>query len=69
VANETLGWFDVAKTAAQTERALLRVSKRLVERNSIPLIANTFTVDETVRQFTAVVFIKKGFGTTQLDDP
>jgi hypothetical protein len=69
VANETLGWFDVAKTAAQLERALLRVSKRLVERNSIPLIANTFTVDETVRQFTAVVFRKKGFGTTQLDDP
>ena len=45
------------------------MSKRLVEKNSIPLVANKFTVDETVRQFTAVVFRKKGFGSTQLDDP
>lgn len=69
IANETLGWFDLAKTPEQLERALLRVSKRLVEKNSIPLVANKFTVDETVRQFTAVVFRKKGFGSTQLDDP
>jgi len=69
IASDTLGWFDVAKTSAQLERALLRVNKRLVEKNSIPLVANKFTVDETVRQFTAVVFRKKGFGSTQLDDP
>jgi len=69
IASETLGWFDVANTSEQLERALLRVNKRLVERNSIPLVANKFTVDETVRQFTAVVFRKKGFGSTQLDDP
>lgn len=69
IASETLGWFDVAKTPEQLERALLRVNKRLVEKNSIPLIANKFTIDETVRQFTAVVFRKKGFGSTQLDDP
>jgi len=69
IASETLGWFDVAKTADQLERTLLRVSKRLVEKNSIPLVANKFTVDDSVRQFTAVVFRKKGFGSTQLDDP
>jgi len=69
IASGTVGWFDVAKSADQLERTLLRVSKRLVERNSIPLIANKFIIDETVRQFTAVVFRKKGFGSTQLDDP
>ncbi|MEO1889124.1 MAG: vWA domain-containing protein [Cycloclasticus sp.] len=69
IATETVGWFDVAKTAEQLEKTLLRVNKRLVEKNRIPLIANKFTVDETVRQFTAVVFRKKGFGSTQLDDP
>ena len=69
MASGTVGWFDVAQSAEQLERTLLRVSKRLVERNSIPLIANKFIIDETVRQFTAVVFRKKGFGSTQLDDP
>jgi len=69
MSTETLGWFDVVKTSEQLERTLLRVNKRLVDKNSIPLIANKFTIDETVRQFTAVVFRKKGFGSTQLDDP
>ena len=69
IASDTLGWFDIVKTPEQLERTLLRVSKRLVEKNSIPLVANKFVVDETVRQFTAVVFRKKGFGSTQLDDP
>ena len=69
IASETLGWFDVAKSAEQLERALLRVNKRLVEKNSIPLVANKFIIDASVRQFTAVVFRKKGFGSTQLDDP
>ncbi len=69
IASRTIGWFDVAKTADQLERAMLRVNKRLVEKNSIPLVANKFIVDDTVREFTAVVFRKKGFGTTQLDDP
>jgi hypothetical protein len=69
IATETVGWFDVAKTAEQLEKTLLRVNKRLVEKNRIPLVANKFIVDETVRQFTAVVFRKEGFGSTQLDDP
>jgi len=69
VASETLGWFDVATSAEQLERGLLRVSKRLVAKNSIPLVANKFVIDDSVRQFTAVVFRKKGFGSTQLDDP
>lgn len=69
IASETIGWFDVAKTAEQLEKTLLRVSKRLLEKNRIPLLANKFTIDETIRQFTAVVFRKKGFGSTQLDDP
>jgi len=69
IASETLGWFDVAKSAEQLERTLLRVSKRLVQKNSIPLVANKFMIDGSVRQFTAVAFRKKGFGTTQLDDP
>ncbi len=60
MSTETLGWFDVVKTSEQLERTLLRVNKRLVDKNSIPLIANKFTIDETVRQFTAVVFRKKG---------
>jgi len=50
IASETVGWFDVAKTAEQLERTLLRVSKRLVEKNRIPLVANKFTIDETIRQ-------------------
>ena len=69
IASRTIGWFDVAKTANQLERAMLRVNKRLVEKNSIPLVANKFIVDDSVREFTAVVFRKKGFGSTQLDDP
>ena len=69
IASDTLGWFDIVKTPEQLERTLLRVSKRLAEKNSIPLVANKFVVDETVREFTAVVFRKKGFGSTQLDDP
>lgn len=69
MASQTSGWSELINTADQLERAVLRVTKRLVEKNSIPLVANKFLVDETVREFTAVVFRKKGFGVTQLDDP
>ena len=69
MASQTSGWSELINSADQLERAVLRVIKRLVEKNSIPLVANNFLVDETVREFTAVVFRKKGFGVTQLDDP
>ena len=69
LAMDTNGWYDWVKTPAQLERALLRVNKRLVQKNSIPIVANKFVIDDAVRQFTAVVFRKKGFGATQLDDP
>ena len=69
LASQTHGWFEEIKQERQLERALLRINQRLVERNSIPVVANKFDIDETVREFTAVVFRKKGFGSTQLDDP
>ena len=69
VAMDTKGWYDWVKTPEQLDRALLRVNKRLVQKNSIPIVANKFVIDDAVRQFTAVVFRKKGFGATQLDDP
>ena len=69
LAVDTKGWYDWVKTPAQLDRALLRVNKRLVQKNSIPIVANKFVIDEAVKQFTAVVFRKKGFGGTQLDDP
>jgi len=69
IASGTSGWFDQAKFTDQLERAMLRVSKRLVNKNNIPLVANKFVIDDSIRQFTAVVFRKKGFGSTQLDDP
>ncbi|PCI66838.1 MAG: hypothetical protein COB26_10935 [Piscirickettsiaceae bacterium] len=69
LSTDTEGWYDQVKTLSHLERTLLRVSKRLVQKNSIPIIANKFVIDDAVREFTAVVFRKKGFGSTQLDDP
>jgi len=69
IAVETGGWFDMAKSPEHLSRTLLRVNKRLSQRNSAPIVANKFMVDEGIREFTAVVFRKKGFGSTALDDP
>ncbi|PCI21039.1 MAG: hypothetical protein COB62_03995 [Piscirickettsiaceae bacterium] len=69
IATETMGWYDQVKNPKHLERILLRVNKRLIRKNSIPIVANKFLIDDGVKQFTAVVFRKKGFGSTQLDDP
>lgn len=66
---DTDGWYDQVKNPEHLERTLLRVNKRLIQKNSIPIVANKFVIDDAVREFTAVVFRKKGFGSTQLDDP
>lgn len=65
----TGGWYDRAKTASHLERTLYRVNRRLVQKNSIPIAANKFYIDDDIREFTAVVFRKKRFGSVQLDDP
>ena len=65
----TGGWYDRVKNSGHLERTLFRVNRRLVQKNSVPILSNKFHIDGTVREFTAVVFRKKKFSIIQLDDP
>lgn len=65
----TGGWYDRVRNIEHLEKTLFRVNRHLVQKNNIPLLANKFQIDSSIREFTAVVFRKKKFSTVQLDDP
>ncbi len=69
IAFDTGGWNESAKSADQLQRVFLKMFKKSIPQDSLPLKNNRFTVDESVREFTMLVFRKPGAKPTQLISP
>lgn len=65
----TDGVFAVADTADELMSAFLRIFDQAVPAERLPLENNSFLVDDSVKEFTALIFRKQGAAPTVLISP
>ena len=69
LARTTNGWFERAEDATTLQRLFLRMFEKAVQRDTVPLKQNRFTVDGSIREMTLVVFRRPGAAPTQVMAP
>lgn len=69
LALETGGLFSVADSPETLSRIFLQALDQAVPAEQVPLENNGFSIDESVREFTALVFLKEGAQPVGLVDP
>lgn len=65
----TDGWNESVATADQLQRVFLKILKKAAPQPSLPLLGNEFNVDESVQEFSLLVFRKSGARATKLIAP
>ncbi len=65
----TDGWNEVAESAGELHRTFLRIFKKAVPRDTLPLRDNRFQVDTSVKEFTLLVFRRPDSPPTELVKP
>ncbi len=65
----TDGWSETADSAEELQRLFVKIFKKAVPRDGLPLENNNFTVDLSVKEFTLLVFRKAGSPATELIKP
>lgn len=65
----TDGWNEVAESGDQLHRAFLKIFKKAVPRNTLPLKDNRFQVDTSVREFSLLVFRQSDSPPTEVVKP
>ncbi|HHJ40155.1 MAG: hypothetical protein AXA67_07370 [Methylothermaceae bacteria B42] len=65
----TDGWSETADSAEELQRLFVKIFKKAVPRDGLPLNNNSFTVDLSVKEFTLLVFRKEGSPATELVKP
>ncbi len=65
----TDGWNEVAASADQLHRTFLKIFKKAVPRDTLPLENNRFQVDTGVREFSLLVFRQPDSPPTELVKP
>ncbi len=69
MAFETEGWNESPENAEQLQRVFLKMFKKAVPRDSVPLKGNRFTIDESISEFSLLVFRKANAKPTKLVPP
>jgi uncharacterized protein (TIGR03503 family) len=66
---ETDGWYEQADTAQALQRIFLHLFEKAAQRDTLPLIANHFKVDDSVSEMTLLVFRQADSKPTELIMP
>jgi uncharacterized protein (TIGR03503 family) len=69
LAAKTDGWYQKVLMASQLQRVFLKIFGQATERESIPLLNNTFKIDEQITEFTLLVFKSGNAKETRLKMP
>ncbi len=56
LSNSTDAWFEAVKTAEQLEKVFLKIFEQSVTVPTLPLNNNKFKVDQSIEEFTALIF-------------
>ncbi len=65
----TDGWYHQVDNADELERVFLHLFEQATQRDSVPLVDNRFTIDNSVNEMTILVFREKETDVTQLIQP
>ncbi|MGD0958311.1 MAG: vWA domain-containing protein [Methylomonas sp.] len=69
LAFDTGGWTETAESAEQLQRVFLKMLLRAAPKENLPLIDNRFNVDNSVKEFSVLVFKKSGSAASKLVTP
>ncbi|MGH8596612.1 MAG: vWA domain-containing protein [Gammaproteobacteria bacterium] len=69
LADGTDGWFDRVDDAATLHRVFLHLFEQTAAPDALPLVGNTFTVDDKVKELTLLVFHPGDAPSLELTDP
>ncbi len=69
MAFESGGWNESAESAEQLQRVFLKMFKKAVPRDSVPLKGNKFTIDGSISEFSLLVFSRADAKPTKLITP
>ncbi|MAK66553.1 MAG: hypothetical protein CMH21_07540 [Methylophaga sp.] len=65
----TDGWYHKVDNADELERVFLHLFEQATQRDSVPLVENQFTIDNSVNEMTILVFRENETDVTQLVQP
>ncbi len=68
LAFDTQGWSETAQSADQLQKVFFRIFKQAVHQDSVPITGNTFSIDESIKEFSVLIF-KESAGASQLIAP
>ncbi|MEE9398520.1 MAG: vWA domain-containing protein [Methylococcales bacterium] len=66
---DTGGWNETVLSADQLQRTFLKMFKKAVPRDTVPLKGNKFSVDASINEFSVLIFRKPGALPTKLIQP
>lgn len=69
LALDTKGWSESPQSAEQLQKIFLTMFNQAVPHDTVPLRDNKFTIDDSVKEFSLLVFKKTGAAATRLIDP
>lgn len=69
LSSKTGGWHETATNADELQPIFLKMFKKSVRRDSLPIKNNRFQIDRSINEFSAILFRKNGARATQLEDP
>jgi len=69
LAFDTQGWAETALSADQLQKVFFKLFKQAVPQNTVPITGNVFSVDNSVKEFSVLIFKKDGAAATQLISP
>lgn len=69
LAFETGGWHESAESAEQLQRLFLKMVQKVAPQDTLPLNDNKFSIDNSIKEFSVLVFKKTGAPPTQLIAP
>lgn len=69
IAFDTGGWNKSVDSAGELQRVFLKMFKKAVPRDNVPLVDNAFSIDAGIDEFSVLVFRKSGAPPTRLIDP
>ncbi len=68
IAFDTGGWNESVHSAEQLQRVFLKMFKKAIPQDSVPLEANKFKIDSSIKEFSILVFRKAGASGARLID-
>ncbi len=69
LSTKTDGGYEQTDNAEQLERIFLRLFEKTTRRDTVPLVNNTFLVDDSIMELTLLVFKPKGAKPTEVVEP